>query len=105
MGSYAKRLQQRLNKTAPAVTDRSKKEFPADKGFWGGSCNMSACLRPGATWYNHGSLKYYCRSCAHDLNFDSFNRVESQRIWGPGKQMCEYQPTSEPLPKREWLAR
>lgn len=78
-------------------------EFPADKGFWDGACNRGQCLRPGAKWYNFGSNAYYCQPCAHMLSHDAFNYQDSQRTWGPGKLLCEFQPTSEPLPNRTWL--
>lgn len=55
---------------------------PANKGEFGGSCNRSACLRPGANWYNHSTRKYYCESCAHWLNTDEFNKRDSMELWG-----------------------
>lgn len=39
-----------------------------DKGRKGGSCNRTACQRPGAYWYNRGSMSWYCTNCAHMLN-------------------------------------
>lgn len=39
-----------------------------DKGLYGGSCNRSACQKPGATWYNHATHAYYCTQCASLLN-------------------------------------
>lgn len=38
------------------------------KGKKGGHCNLTACQKPGAYYYNHGSMAYYCESCAHMLN-------------------------------------
>lgn len=58
------------------------KPLPADKGQFGGSCNRSHCLRPGATWWNHGSYAYYCASCAYELNEDSFNKREAMQMYG-----------------------
>ena len=55
----------------------------ADKGEFGGSCNITHCQRPNsATWYNHSTRKYYCRSCAHTLNYDQFNRKDALEVWG-----------------------
>lgn len=54
----------------------------ADKGKFGGSCNRSHCQKPGADWYNFGSLSYYCSECAHELSYDSFNHKESMRLFG-----------------------
>lgn len=53
-----------------------------DKGLFGGSCNRSACQRPGAEWYNHGTRKYYCEPCAYWLNNDPVNRREAARLYG-----------------------
>lgn len=60
----------------------TKRVMPKDKGQYLGSCNMSACLRPGANWYNHGSQKYYCAACAQMLSSDVFNKRESLDNWG-----------------------
>lgn len=56
--------------------------FPADKGKFGGHCNMSSCLAPGADWYNHGSNAYYCEDCAHMLNNDQFNKRDAMAMFG-----------------------
>lgn len=58
------------------------KPMPADKGKYLGSCNRSACLRPGATWWNHGSYAYYCGSCARELNEDVVNKRDAQQMFG-----------------------
>lgn len=58
------------------------KPMPKDKGKYVGSCNRSACLRPGANWYNHGSYAYYCARCAHELNEDPFNKREAMQLFG-----------------------
>jgi hypothetical protein len=39
-----------------------------DKGLKNGSCNVTACQRAGANWYNHSTRAYYCRPCALELN-------------------------------------
>lgn len=47
---------------------------PADAGHYGGTCFYSACLRPNsATWYNRGSMKFYCRACAAMLSHANRN--------------------------------
>lgn len=53
-----------------------------NKGKLNGKCNMSSC-RTGkkATWYNHGSLKHYCVSCAMRLNADEFNKRDAMRLF------------------------
>lgn len=58
-------------------------KLAADKGEYGGSCNITRCQRPNsATWFNHSTRKYYCRSCAHDLNYDTFNCKDAMDMWG-----------------------
>ena len=62
---------------------KPERQDAADKGEFEGSCNITRCQRPNsATWFNHSTRKYYCRSCAHDLNYDSFNRREALEMWG-----------------------
>lgn len=40
-----------------------------DKGVFGGACNVTACQLPdSATWFNHSTRKYYCVTCATELN-------------------------------------
>jgi hypothetical protein len=57
------------------------------KGEFNGKCNLSACTsgKP-ATWYNHGSLKYYCEACAKRLSADPFNKREA--IESFGHELC-----------------
>ena len=38
------------------------------KGKYLGLCNRSVCLKPGADYWNNGSLAYYCANCAELLN-------------------------------------
>lgn len=68
------------------TTARSEYEPPAlraDKGVFGGACNITRCQRPdSAYWFNHSTRAYYCRSCAHTLNFDHFNRKDAMEMWG-----------------------
>ena len=64
------------------VQDR-KEVLAADKGIYGGACNITHCQRPqSAFWYNHSTRKYYCRACAADLNYDRFNYRDSMEMWG-----------------------
>lgn len=48
----------------------------SDKGQFAGHCNRRACKRPGAFFYNRGSMSHYCIHCALDLGLDSFNVKE-----------------------------
>jgi len=47
---------------------------PADKGKQGRNCNVTACQRPGAWFYNNGTRAYYCLHCAWDIR--KFNNPE-----------------------------
>jgi hypothetical protein len=69
----------RSNRTGGKVQVRT---MPKDKGDFQGSCNRSACLRPGASWYNHSTQKYYCQSCAIWLNTDDYNRHDAMQMFG-----------------------
>jgi hypothetical protein len=42
---------------------------PVLKGVKDGNCNRQACQQPGATWYNSGTYKYYCKACASMINW------------------------------------
>lgn len=60
------------------------KETPApdNKGVYNGRCNRSACLKPGANFYNWGSHAYYCASCARMLSVDPVNRMDALNTFG-----------------------
>lgn len=60
--------------------------YPKDKGQYNGHCNRSACLRPGATWYNRGSYAFYCEDCALMLNVA--NRRDAYDLLGEGNELC-----------------
>jgi hypothetical protein len=47
------------------------------KGNRGGPCNRSSCQTAPAFWFNHGSNRWYCESCAFDIGKDYAN----QRTW------------------------
>jgi len=42
------------------------------KGERGGLCNRSACLAPGAYWFNRSTRAHYCNECARDINLANF---------------------------------
>lgn len=53
------------------------------KGEYMGICNLSSCKTgDAATWYNYGSLSYYCPKCANRLNSDPFNQRDAMRLFG-----------------------
>ena len=58
-------------------------EPKSDKGEYQGRCNLSRCMsQKPAMWYNWGSHKYYCASCARMLSSDPVNRLDAQRTFG-----------------------
>lgn len=40
----------------------------ATKGWEGGPCNLTACQRPGARWWNTSTRAWYCDDCAAAIN-------------------------------------
>ena len=53
------------------------------KGNYGEDCNITSCQKPNsATWYNHSTQKYYCKSCAMRLNNDEYNKRDAMRMFG-----------------------
>ena len=54
-----------------------------NKGQHRGTCNLSRCTTGDpATWYNHGSMKYYCEACAKMLSADPYNKRDAMRLFG-----------------------
>lgn len=68
--------------------DKERAKKPLNKGLYLGSCNRISCLKPGANWYNHSTLCYYCEACAHWLNNDVGNKKDSMEYWG--HDLCTY---------------
>lgn len=46
----------------------AEKNRAALKGKQNGNCNVTACQRPGATWWNTSTRAYYCANCASEIN-------------------------------------
>ena len=67
-----------------------------DKGQFSKLCNMTSCNTGlPADWYNHGSMKYYCKKCALRLNGDLFNHQDAMKLFG--HELCtkgENKPTN-----------
>jgi len=54
-----------------------------EKGEFNSVCNLTRCKSgEPATWYNHGSRKYYCKGCAKELSEDPFNKRDALRLFG-----------------------
>lgn len=78
---------------ARRVLDWSRTQLNPDKGLKGGSCNRTACQRPGANYYNYSTQKYYCRDCAEDLN--RANRLDAHKMYG--HDLCLLDTSNGPL--------
>jgi hypothetical protein len=62
-------------------------ELKADKGNKNGSCNVTACQQPGATYFNKSTRKYYCADCAEHINWPG-GRADTMRLYGT-PLLCE----------------
>jgi hypothetical protein len=83
MGAYTDRLTKRRKAKAPDVsTDLLSQPImhKSDKGEQGGSCNRTACQRPGAVWFHQDTRRWYCTTCARELN--RANHADAMRIYG-----------------------
>ena len=87
----------RTDRTLGAATRHATMQRLADeakelglKGRWNLLCNRTQCLRTPATWYNRGSHAFYCEDCAHELNHDSFNARDAERLFGKGEKLCRH---------------
>lgn len=52
-----------------------------DKGEKNGSCNVTACQKPGATFFNKSTGKYYCQDCAKEINWGG-GRLDTFKLYG-----------------------
>jgi len=50
------------------------------KGEYNQECNRTACNNSAAVYYNHSTEKYYCKSCAMEINF--WNKSDAMRLFG-----------------------
>lgn len=62
-------------------------ELKADKGEKNGSCNLTACQRPGANYFNKSTRKYYCAACAREINWPG-GRKDCMDLYGT-PLLCE----------------
>lgn len=68
-------------------------DLKPDKGLKNGSCNLTACQQPGATWYNKSTQKYYCAACAKEINWPG-GRKDTRALYGVDL-LCEEEKTVE----------
>jgi hypothetical protein len=60
-----------------------------DKGWKNGSCNITACQKPDATFENIGNGKYYCSDCVREINWPG-GRNDTFSIYGT-YLLCEHE--------------
>ena len=72
------------------------KECKSTKGEFGGICYRTSCQKPGATWFNHSTVKFYCDECAAMIN--DANRAEAYRIFGH-ELCCKHEPEERVMSK------
>lgn len=61
----------------------------AEKGTKGGKCNVTACQRQGAHFFNKSTMKYYCEDCAREINWEG-GRKDTMELYGV-PLLCEYE--------------
>lgn len=54
-----------------------------NKGHEGGACNRQRCQAEPALFLNHGTDKWYCADCRHDIQFDTFNLRDWEANYQP----------------------
>lgn len=52
-----------------------------EKGIKGGRCNVTACQKPGAVFYSKSTGRYYCQSCAEQINWPG-GRADVMALYG-----------------------
>ena len=52
-----------------------------DKGLKNGSCNRTACQKPGANYFNKSTRCYYCAECAERINWEG-GRADCMALYG-----------------------
>jgi hypothetical protein len=69
-GKLIKVGKSRLTNSAAIFNHRFESAKNAElKGKRDGNCNVSACQKHGATWFNTAMRAYYCEDCADDINY------------------------------------
>lgn len=65
-------------------------DIKTDKGIKGGSCNVTACQKPGAYYFNKSTEKYYCKECADEINWPG-GWKDTKALYGTNL-LCELDP-------------
>ncbi|RWZ87294.1 MAG: hypothetical protein EO766_12275 [Hydrotalea sp. AMD] len=71
-----------------------------DKGLLDGHCNVTACQRPHAIYYNKSTQKYYCHECALEIN--RWNVNDSVELYGT-PHLCELDEKYKHLTRDELI--
>lgn len=66
---------------------------PKLKGQKDGNCNRDDCQKPGATYYNFSTRKWYCPECAKKINRHLY--FEAHEMFG--HDLCLYNPDTTEL--------
>lgn len=59
------------------------------KGEKYGLCNLTACQKPGAQWFNKSTKAYYCENCAREINWPG-GHADCMELYGT-PYLCEYE--------------
>lgn len=57
------------------------------KGLKNGNCNLTACQKPGANYFNKSTRAYYCKECADLINWPG-GHADTMRLYGT-PLLCE----------------
>jgi hypothetical protein len=71
-------------------TVKPTRNVNALKGLKGGWCNVTACQKPGANYYNKSTQKYYCEDCAREINWPG-GHADCMELYGT-PYLCELEP-------------
>jgi len=59
-----------------AIAQTWDTESPPEVGTFGGECFRAFCHTTGANWYRSKADRYYCESCAAQINLDCWFKGE-----------------------------
>lgn len=85
LDEYFKAKQKRLNGSTQPTTSK----IIQVKGKKYGLCNVTACQKPGAKWFNKSTKAYYCEHCATGINW-SGGHADCMELYGT-PYLCEYE--------------
>jgi hypothetical protein len=77
----------------------------ATKGHEGGACNRQRCQAEPASFYNHGSMSWYCADCARDIGEDVVNKRDWELRWKPDLGHAMFETRGEMSAREERTAK